>query len=73
MYDGKGMLISGVREGRTADKAGIINGDIVIKMGDFEVKDMMGYMEALGKFKKGDKTKVIVKRGEEEVEVEVEF
>lgn len=73
MYDGKGMLISGVRDGRTADKAGIINGDIVIKMGDFEVKDMMGYMEALGKFKKGDKTKVIVKRGEEEVEVEVEF
>ncbi|RLD21438.1 MAG: peptidase M28 [Bacteroidetes bacterium] len=73
MYDGKGMLISGVKEGRAADKAGIINGDIVIKMGDVEVRDMMAYMEALGKFKKGDKVKVIVKRGEEKVEVEVEF
>jgi len=73
MYDGKGMLISGVREGRTADKAGIKNGDIVIKMGDYEVKDMMGYMAALGKFKKGDKTKVVVKRGEKEIVVEVEF
>jgi Zn-dependent M28 family amino/carboxypeptidase len=73
MYDGKGMLISGVREGRPAEKAGLENGDIVIKMGDYEVADMMGYMNALGKFKKGDKTKVIVKRGEKEMEFEVEF
>ena len=73
MYDGKGMLISGVREGKPAEKAGIIDGDIVVKMGEFEIIDMMGYMEALGKFKKGDKAKVLVKRGEEEIEVEVEF
>ena len=37
------------------------------------VADMMGYMGALGKFKKGDKAKVIVLRGDEEIEVEVEF
>ena len=73
MYDGKGMLISGVREGRAAAKAGLKNGDIVIKMGDYEVNDMMGYMEALGKFKEGDKTIVRVKRGEEELEFTVEF
>ena len=73
MYDGKGMLISGVREGRPAEKAGIIDGDVVIKMGEHEVPDMMGYMGALGKFKKGDKAKVIVLRDGKEVEVEVEF
>ncbi len=73
MYDGKGMLISGVREGRAAEKAGIRKGDIVVKMGEYEVNDMMGYMKALGKFKKGDKTIVTVKRGEEELELEVEF
>lgn len=73
MYDGKGMMISGVREGRPAEKAGIQNGDIVIKMGDIDVVDMMAYMKALGEFKKGEKTKVIVKRGEEELEFEVEF
>ena len=73
MYDGKGMMISGVREGRPAAKAGIKNGDIVIKMGDVDVTDMMAYMKALGKFKKGEKTMVTVKRGEEELEFEVEF
>jgi Peptidase family M28/PDZ domain len=73
MYDGKGMLISGVREGKPAENAGIKNGDIVIKMGDIEVTDMMAYMKALGQFKKGEKTMVKVKRGEEELEFEVEF
>jgi len=73
MYDGKGMMISGVREGRPAEKAGIQNGDIVIKMGDIDVVDMMAYMKALGEFKKGEKTKVIVKRGDEELEFVVEF
>ena len=73
MYDGKGMLITSVRDGRAAEKAGIQDGDIVIKMGDVEVVDMMAYMKALGQFKKGEKTMVIVKRGEEELEFEVEF
>lgn len=73
MFDGKGMLISGVKDGRPADKAGIQDGDIVLKIGDVEVVDMMGYMKALGSFKKGEKTKVVVKRGDEELEFEVEF
>ncbi len=73
MYDGKGMLISGIREGRAAANAGIENGDIVVKMGDIEVTDMMAYMQALSKFKKGEKTMVVVKRGDEELEFEVEF
>jgi len=73
MFDGKGMMISGVKEGRPAEKAGIQNGDIVLKMGEIEVVDMMAYMKALSEFKKGDKTKVIVKRGEEELEFIVEF
>lgn len=73
MSDGKGLLISGVIEGRPAAKAGILDGDIVIKMGEHDVPDIMGYMAALGKFKKGDKAKVIVLREGKEVEVEVEF
>ena len=46
-------------------------GDIVIKMGEFSVNDMMQYMECLGKFSEGETTKVRVKRGEEEVEIDV--
>ncbi|MEN8250169.1 MAG: M28 family peptidase [Bacteroidota bacterium] len=73
MYDGKGMLITGVRDGRPAATAGMKAGDVVVKMGEIEVVDMMAYMKALSQFKKGDKAKVIVKRGEEEIEFEVTF
>ncbi|MCB0584754.1 MAG: PDZ domain-containing protein, partial [Phaeodactylibacter sp.] len=59
--------------GRPGAKAGLESGDIIIKIGDTEVKDIYGYMEGLGNFKTGDKTTVVVKRGEEILEKEVEF
>jgi hypothetical protein len=73
LYDGEGMRIDGVRADRPAQKAGMQKGDIVIKMGDIEVKDMMSYMKGLSKFEKGQKTIVRYKRGEVEEEVEVTF
>lgn len=73
VYNGEGMRIDGVIDGRPGAKAGLENGDIIIKIGDTEVKDIYGYMEGLGKFKTGDKTTVVVKRGEEVLEKEVEF
>jgi hypothetical protein len=42
-------------------------------MGEVEVKDVYGYMEGLSKFEAGDKAKVIIKRGEQMLEKEVEF
>jgi len=73
MYDGKGMKIDGVTDGKPASKGGIIAGDIVIKMGNIEVTDMMAYMTALGKFKKGDKTIVEVLRNEKILKMTIEF
>ena len=73
LYDGEGMRIDGTREDTPATNAGIKKGDIVVKMGKNEITDMMSYMKALSTYKKGDKTKVIVKREEQEVEVEVTF
>ena len=60
LYDGKGMRIDGVSQGRPAEKAGFQKGDIVIKLGDEDITDMMSYMKALSKYKKGDKLKVKV-------------
>jgi hypothetical protein len=37
------------------------------------VTDMMSYMKALGKFSKGETTKVKVKRGKEVVEKDITF
>jgi len=73
VFSGKGMRIDGVSEGKTAAEAGIESGDIVIKMGKFNVHDMMSYMEALSKFKKGDETTVSVKRGDKTLQMEVLF
>ncbi len=73
LFDGKGMRISGVKEGRTADNAGMIEGDIVIKMGKIEVTDMQSYMQGLSAFEKGDKTKVVIMRGEKTIKKKVQF
>ena len=73
LYDGKGMRIDGVTEDRPAHKAGILKGDVVVKMGDIEIADMMGYMTGLSKFKKGDSTTVIVLRDGKEITTEVTF
>jgi len=73
MFQGQGMKIDGVIPDRPAEKAGLERGDIVIKMGDVEIKDMQSYMEGLSQFENGQKAKVIVKRDSEQIEVEVEF
>ena len=73
MFDGKGMRIDGVSEDKPAQKAGLQKGDVVIQLGDLEVKDMMGYMKALSKFEKGQTTTVKVQRGDKVVEAPVTF
>jgi len=73
VYQGEGMRIDGVLDGRAAAEAGFEKGDIIIRIGDTEVKDIYGYMEGLSKFKAGDQTIVVVKRGEEVIEKAVTF
>ena len=73
LYDGKGMRIDGVSENKPAKKAGLKKGDIVIKLGDSTITNMMSYMRALSIFEKGNSTKVIVKRGDKEVEKVINF
>ncbi len=73
MFDGTGMRIDGVSEDKPAMKAGLLTGDVVIKLGEIEVTDMMSYMKALSEFKKGDATEVVVRRGEEDLTYPIQF
>ncbi|OAD91701.1 peptidase M28 [Aequorivita soesokkakensis] len=73
LFSGKGMRIDGISEDRPAQKAGLQKGDIVVKMGDYEVTDMMSYMKSLSKFEKGQTATVTVNRNDELIEVEVAF
>jgi aminopeptidase YwaD len=62
---GEGMRISGVREGSPAAKAGLQGGDIIIKFGKVEIKNLYDYTYALGEYNPGDQVEVIFKRGNE--------
>jgi hypothetical protein len=73
VYDGEGMRIDAVMDDRPAKKAGLEKGDIVVQIGEVQVKTIYDYMEGLSKFKKGDKAKVKVKRKDATLEKEVEF
>ena len=72
-YSGKGMRIDGVSDGKPASKAGLLAGDIVIKLGDYDVSEMMSYMKALSKFTKGDTTNVTFLRDGKELILPVTF
>jgi hypothetical protein len=72
-YDGSGVRADGVTDGRPASKAGIKTGDVIVQLGDYPVNSMDTYMQALNKFKKGDKTKIKYKRGNDTLESAVEF
>jgi S1-C subfamily serine protease len=72
-FEGKGMRIDGVSDGKPAAKAGLKQGDVVIGLGDDIVTDVMSYMKTLSKFKKGDTAKVRVMRGKDELEMKVTF
>jgi hypothetical protein len=72
-FEGEGMRIDAVSDGRPASKAGLLSGDIVIQLGAIKVTELTSYMKALGQFNKGDKTTVKVKRGNQVIEKEVQF
>ena len=72
-FDGKGMRIDGVSDGKPAKQAGMLAGDVVIKIGEHDVTDMMGYMKALSRFTKGEKTTVTFLRNGETKSAEITF
>tara|TARA_R100001369_G_scaffold90578_1_gene129794 strand:- start:2131 stop:3372 length:1242 start_codon:yes stop_codon:yes gene_type:complete len=73
LFDGEGMRIDGISEDRPAQKAGLQKGDIVKKMGEHEVTDMMSYMKSLSKFEKGQTATVTVKREGKLIKTDVTF
>lgn len=73
LFDGKGMRIDGTREETPAFAAGLQKGDIVIKLGDSNVTDMMSYMRALSLFEKGNEAAITIKRGDSIIDTRVKF
>lgn len=72
-FTGEGVRIDGVSQGKLAERIGLAAGDILIQLGDYKFTDVMSYMKALSKFKKGDATQLIIKRKEETLHFDISF
>jgi hypothetical protein len=67
----EGYKISGVKEGSPADKGGMKAGDLMIKFGGKEIKNIYDYTAALGEHKPGEEVEVLVKRNNDTLTVKV--
>ena len=72
-FGGAGLRVDNVTDNRPAQKAGIKAGDIIISLGQHKVASMENYMQALSKFKKGDKTTVTYTRNGQTHSAPIEF
>jgi C-terminal processing protease CtpA/Prc len=68
-----GVVIASVVEGGPAKAAGVQAGDRLIKIGDHEIKDVYGYMAALGESRPGETLELLVVRKEQEVRLQVKL
>lgn len=72
-FNGMGVRVDAVSENRPAQKAGLQPGDVIIQLGEYNVRSLQQYMQALGEFKKGDKTMVHFNRVNEKLSAPIEF
>ncbi|WP_136666727.1 M20/M25/M40 family metallo-hydrolase [Flavobacterium sp. H122] len=70
---GDGLHVDGVTENRPAHIAGILQGDIITKIGDCTIKEVYSYMDCLSKLNSGDEKEVTLIRNSTEIKVKVVF
>ncbi len=69
--DIQGVLLGGVTKGAPAEQAGIRAGDIIVELAGRKIENIYDYTYAIEALKIGQKTSVIVRRGEQAVKLEV--
>ncbi len=63
-----GVLLSGVREGSPASKAGVKKGDVIVKFGEYEVRNLQDMTIALREHAPGDEVVVVYVRDGKRIE-----
>lgn len=66
-----GVLLSGVNPDSPAEKAGLREGDIIVGLGGRDIENIYDYVHALDGLKPGEPTKIVIRRGEERLELEI--
>lgn len=72
-YSGKGVKVDAATPGKPAAAGGVIQNDIVVKLGDKDIENIYDYMKLLATFKKGDTTTIEVLRNNEVQKLQVTF
>lgn len=72
-FSGSGLRIDGVSKGKTAERIGLKAGDVLLQLGDYKFVDIQTYMQALQRFKKGDKTTLQISRAGKNMSFDVQF
>ncbi len=69
----EGIVILQVANNSPADRAGLMNGDVIIKIDDKKIEAMSQLKKTLLNYKKGDKAKVTILRNGSEKTLEIQF
>jgi hypothetical protein len=69
----KGLRIDAVIPNKPAFNAGLLDGDIIIKIDNKPVNDIYEYMHRLSEIKSGQTVNIVVMRGEKEINQQVTF
>lgn len=68
-----GAGVDSVVEGSPAARAGLADGDVIVRVGRAAVDNVAGLHEALGKAKVGDRTDVVVRRDDQRITLKVQL
>ena len=63
----RGVKLAGVKEASPAEKAGLKEGDVIIRFAGREISDIYDYTDAIKERKPGDTIDVVVMRDGKEV------
>jgi hypothetical protein len=72
-FEGKGVKIDGVTQGKPAHTAGLQKNDIIVKLGDYVINTMDDYMKALSKINKGDTVEAEIVREKSIIKTTISF
>ena len=70
-FPGPGVKVAGVTPGSPAEKAGLAEGDVLLRLDGREIADLRGYSELLRTLSPGQAVKLLIRRGDAEREVGV--
>ncbi len=72
-FEGQGVRVADLTPDSPAAKAGLQQGDIVVKLGLTAITNLRAYSDALKSFKPGDIVEVVFLRGEQENRTKIEL